>query len=307
MGNAEKEADEWRAAGDIFNTVAKRITTEIHKALFHSSNVGRCLEHVMDIQREPIAAHLRSTFSDPGVEKEQEIAKGDAVKLMSELRAEVTMLKATLALLCGSNLTAYHGGGLVGGPFRKGDYQLTEEAKEKLRAALPAAATTFVPQDEAAGDAAAIAERARLEANSIAAEERIRAGRREMRFLATQEGLRPHRQIGDVKGYEDLARVLTAAYDQSARGKGKERHSSGSSKAFADQPINTLPAGMPPLAGLGGVTYQVQKKTGEALRMVAERSAYGPAKAEFLGAIVYLTAAYLQVERMEQSQPPASA
>ena len=39
----------------------------------------------------------------------------------------------------------------------------------------------------------------------------------------------------DVPGYEDLAAVLTAAFDQAARGKGKERHANG--RAFTDQPI----------------------------------------------------------------------
>lgn len=100
-------------------------------------------------------------------------------------------------------------------------------------------------------------------------------------------------QFGDVPGYSDLARVLTLAYDQSARGKGAERHAKR--RPFAEQPIRTIPAMLGEWEGLGGLTYQVIKKTQESVGM-ATRGDTHAAMRELLGAIVYAAAAYLHIE-----------
>ena len=104
------------------------------------------------------------------------------------------------------------------------------------------------------------------------------------------------RSFGDVKGYETLASALTAAYDQAARGKGKERHS-GDNKPFDTQPIFEIPR----MVGVGGLTYQVMKKAQEATSM-SGRHEYDAAKKEMLGAIVYAAAAYLFIEELAEKQ-----
>jgi len=95
-----------------------------------------------------------------------------------------------------------------------------------------------------------------------------------------------------VPGYETLARVLQLAYDQSARGKGKERHAN--SKPFDQQPIFNISR----MVGVGGLSHQICKKAQEATGMAA-RGSTDAAKAEFLGAIVYAAAAYLLIEENE--------
>ena len=95
-----------------------------------------------------------------------------------------------------------------------------------------------------------------------------------------------------VPGYERLAEILTAAYDQSARGKGKERHANAS--PWHEQRINTIPAGQRSI--MDGVAYQVQKKTLEAADM-AERGDLDAAEREMLGAIVYAAACIEQIRR----------
>lgn len=101
----------------------------------------------------------------------------------------------------------------------------------------------------------------------------------------------PAKQFGpsmDVPGYEDLATVLSLAYDQSANGKGKERHANG--KHFADQPIMEIGR----MVGAGYPLGQAMKKAQEARGMLG-RDQNGAAQAELLGAIVYLSAAYLLI------------
>lgn len=93
----------------------------------------------------------------------------------------------------------------------------------------------------------------------------------------------------DVPGYEPLRRVLETAYNQSARGKGRERHAN--EKPFMDQPIMSIAR----MVGVGGHTYQISKKAQEASTMVA-RGQHAAAKAELLGVIIYAAAAYLLVE-----------
>jgi hypothetical protein len=95
----------------------------------------------------------------------------------------------------------------------------------------------------------------------------------------------------DVPGYEDLAAVLTAAFDQAARGKGKERHANG--RAFTDQPIFEINRMLP--SKIDGAAYQVIKKTQEACSMAAAGK-LDAAKHELLGAIVYAAATYLLIE-----------
>lgn len=99
---------------------------------------------------------------------------------------------------------------------------------------------------------------------------------------------------GPEPGYELLSRALRDAYDQSARGKGKERHANA--KPFDKQPIMEIGR----MVGVGYHTGQIMKKVQEATTM-AGRGNTGAAKAELLGAIVYSAAAYLLIEESEKS------
>lgn len=87
-------------------------------------------------------------------------------------------------------------------------------------------------------------------------------------------------------GLPALKRVLTQAHDQSAYGKGRERH--GGALPFDRQPIMQITAKV----GLGFPVGQAVKKCFEAMKMLethqweADRAAD-----ELLGAIVYLGAA----------------
>jgi len=101
---------------------------------------------------------------------------------------------------------------------------------------------------------------------------------------------------GQDDGYEALALVLALAYEQAKDGKGNDRHAAG--RPFDKQPICSIPRGMSPLAGAGGLAYQVQKKTGEALRMI-ENGAPHRARFEVLGAINYLAALHLFITSFE--------
>ena len=88
-----------------------------------------------------------------------------------------------------------------------------------------------------------------------------------------------------VAGYEPLAMVLRAALDQAQHGKGKDRHANG--KPFDRQPI--LEIGR--MVGQGYPLGQAMKKAQESMRLPPDR-----AKAELLGAINYLAAAYLLLD-----------
>lgn len=99
-----------------------------------------------------------------------------------------------------------------------------------------------------------------------------------------------------VKGYDtaddpyaQLRSVLDLAYDQSAKGKGKERHANA--RPFVDQPIMQISR----MVGLGFPTGQVQKKVQEAGGMV-KAGRPEAAQAELLGAIVYCVAAWLLIQ-----------
>jgi len=100
---------------------------------------------------------------------------------------------------------------------------------------------------------------------------------------------------GGVPGYEPLARILALAYDQSAKGKGKERHANA--RPFEKQPIMEIGRMLGSVCD--GEMYQIIKKVQEASNMVARGNAPA-AKAELLGAIVYSAAAYLLIEESEQ-------
>lgn len=90
-------------------------------------------------------------------------------------------------------------------------------------------------------------------------------------------------------GYDDLHRILMSAFDQSARGKGKERHAND--KPFNVQPIMEIAR----MVGLGGHAYQCMKKTQEAVGM-SNRGSHDAAIAEFKGVIVYAAAAIKLIE-----------
>lgn len=82
-----------------------------------------------------------------------------------------------------------------------------------------------------------------------------------------------------VPGYARLSEVLAAAYDQAARGKGKERHANN--KPFHEQRMQEISK----LQGNPyGMAFQVQKKLLEGLEMKCPDAR----KRELLGAIVYL-------------------
>jgi hypothetical protein len=83
--------------------------------------------------------------------------------------------------------------------------------------------------------------------------------------------------IKPIPGYEDLERVLCAAYLQAAVGKGAERHADA--KPFTEQPMQTIAKSY---GTVDGMMFQVSKKLGES-RGLPE----GRAQAEVLGAIVY--------------------
>lgn len=115
--------------------------------------------------------------------------------------------------------------------------------------------------------------------------------------------------MGGVAGYEGLERVLSLAFDQAARGKGADRHAAG--RGFEDQPIITIPVSKSFLVGLGGLSYQVEKKNGEADRMCEKADEHArlssddslaadtlfAARKEMLGVIVYAAAKILHIER----------
>lgn len=96
----------------------------------------------------------------------------------------------------------------------------------------------------------------------------------------------------DNPHYEALAAALQAAYAQSAEGKGKDRHANG--RPFDEQPIMEIGR----MVGPGYQTGQAMKKAQEAMGMVS-RGERERARAELLGAIVYLAAAWNLIGEMK--------
>lgn len=92
------------------------------------------------------------------------------------------------------------------------------------------------------------------------------------------------------EGYEALAEILGEAFDQSANGKGRERHSSG--QPWTQQPIITITG----TVGVGFPLGQAMKKIDESQRMEEPERAV----AELLGAIVYLAAAIYNIRTTER-------
>lgn len=117
---------------------------------------------------------------------------------------------------------------------------------------------------------------------------------------AAQKATQPPYTVTRVAaGYEDLDRILKLAFDQSASGKGRERH------AFSPTGILTPWDQQPILAnarqvGPGGPAQQVMKKAGESVTMAGNKNLAG-AKAEALGAIVYAAALFKLYEEMEEA------
>lgn len=89
-----------------------------------------------------------------------------------------------------------------------------------------------------------------------------------------------------AEGYEDLAFILEAAFNQAAHGKGNDRHANG--KPFSEQPIMKLQE----LYGPGFALGQIAKKAEECQRMEVEA-----AVKELLGVIVYASGAILHFKK----------
>ncbi|MCP3682152.1 MAG: hypothetical protein GY861_05615 [bacterium] len=88
--------------------------------------------------------------------------------------------------------------------------------------------------------------------------------------------------------YKELRRVLDLAYDQAAKGKGKERHvQDEEGEAFEKQQICEITRRV----GCGGPAYQAVKKIYESLGLPPERG-----MRELLGAINYIVGAYIVME-----------
>ena len=93
--------------------------------------------------------------------------------------------------------------------------------------------------------------------------------------------------------YAPLKRVLMTAYNHAAVGKGRERHGNGGD--FLTQDIMAIAR----VHGIGFQTGQSEKKVRESHGMM-DRGDYRAARAELLGAINYLSAAYLLIEEKER-------
>jgi hypothetical protein len=104
----------------------------------------------------------------------------------------------------------------------------------------------------------------------------------------------------DVEGYAVLRAILDEAYDQSARGKGADRHANG--RSFEQQPI--LEIGR--MVGPGFAAGQVMKKAQEAMSMAA-RGEVDAAVRELLGVIVYAASAVALVREGDRRRPEAPA
>ena len=92
----------------------------------------------------------------------------------------------------------------------------------------------------------------------------------------------PAEDTGDA--YGALRGILDEAYNQSAKGKGLERHGNG--KAWTEQPILAITRD----TGIGFPTGQAIKKVTEAVGMLSRGKGDAAAR-ELLGAIVYTAAA----------------
>lgn len=96
-----------------------------------------------------------------------------------------------------------------------------------------------------------------------------------------------------MPGYEALIDVLSRAYHQAAYGKGQARHAR-KGEPFTDQVIMQGTARF----GVGAALFQAFKKSEESQRLKT-----GPAVNELLGSIVYLSAAVIELERLDALDP----
>ncbi len=108
------------------------------------------------------------------------------------------------------------------------------------------------------------------------------AGRTKGSTPMTPFGDTPDTDFPFINDYADLFVVLRDAYQQSACGKGRERHANDA--PFACQPMQTITD----LIGgdVAGMAFQAIKKTSEATGMI-RRNCTDAAIRELLGAIVY--------------------
>jgi hypothetical protein len=120
-------------------------------------------------------------------------------------------------------------------------------------------------------------------------------------YIAEKMGERPpiqNRRIPEAEAtevmYAPLKRVLMTAYNHAAVGKGRERHDNGGD--FTTQDIMAIAR----VHGIGFQTGQAEKKVRESHGMM-DRGEYRAARAELLGAINYLAAAYLLMEEKESN------
>lgn len=93
--------------------------------------------------------------------------------------------------------------------------------------------------------------------------------------------------------YEALFLALFNAFDQGAKGKGKERH--GNDLTYREQPICTLPKQG---HGLGALTYQISKKAGEANTLL-DIKGVDAAIREIKGCVNYGAAALIYLEYLK--------
>ena len=122
-------------------------------------------------------------------------------------------------------------------------------------------------------------------------------------YISEKTGI-PNMKIVDREGqseierteamYAPLNRVLMTAYNHAAVGKGRERHANGGD--FLTQDIMAIAR----VHGIGFQTGQAEKKVRESHGMI-DRGDYRAARAELLGAINYLAAAYLLMEEKESN------
>jgi hypothetical protein len=120
-------------------------------------------------------------------------------------------------------------------------------------------------------------------------------------YIAEKMGERPpiqNRRTPDAElteiMYAPLKRVLMTAYNHAAVGKGRERHGNGGD--FLTQDIMAIAR----VHGIGFQTGQAEKKVRESHGMI-DRGDYRAARAELLGAINYLAAAYILMEETERN------
>jgi hypothetical protein len=99
-------------------------------------------------------------------------------------------------------------------------------------------------------------------------------------------------EININPNYKSLYNVFQEAYKQASEGKGKERHANN--EHYEQQKICTLNL---QIGSNHGLIYQACKKSIESTRMTPDR-----AKAEILGAINYLAAAIIVLERLESEK-----